>query len=198
MRHDGYCAARLRRPSQSATYRQIRPSGGGTPDLISGRVRPPATSAIRARDNAPRLTSATTCHCAKIFAEKISGARADNRKELAKVLKALAAGDTLIVTRLDRLARSTRDLLNTLDAVAKAGAAFKSLADTWADTTTPHGKLMLTVLGGLAEFERTLIRSRTDEGRKRALAAGIRFGRKPKLTPYQRQETQERLEAGES
>jgi len=136
--------------------------------------------------------------CAKILAEKISGARADNRKELAKVLKALAAGDTLIVTRLDRLARSTRDLLNTLDAVAKAGAAFKSLADIWADTTTPHGKLMLTVLGGLAEFERTLIRSRTDEGRKRALAARIRFGRKPKLTPYQRKEALERLADGEA
>jgi Resolvase, N terminal domain len=91
--------------------------------------------------------------CAKVFAEKVSGARADNRKELARALRALAPGDTLIVTRLDRLARSTRDLLNTLDAVAKAGATFKSLADTWADTTTPHGKLMLTILGGLAEFE---------------------------------------------
>jgi DNA invertase Pin-like site-specific DNA recombinase len=119
---------------------------------------------------------------------------ADNRKELAKALRALAPGDTLVVTRLDRLARSTRDLLNTLDAVAKAGATFKSLADT----TTPHGKLMLTALGGLAEFERTLIRARTEDGRKRGLAAGIRFGRKPKLTPYQRQEALERLAAGES
>ena len=62
-----------------------------------------------------------------------------------------------MVTRLDRLARSTRDLLNVLDAVGKAGAGFRSLADTWADTTTPHGRLMLTVLGGLAEFERELI-----------------------------------------
>jgi DNA invertase Pin-like site-specific DNA recombinase len=136
--------------------------------------------------------------CAKVFAEKISGARSDNRKELARALKALAPGDTLIVTRLDRLARSTRDLLNTLDAVAKAGATFKSLADTWADTTTPHGKLMLTILGGLAEFERTLIRARTEDGRTRAKAAGIRFGRKPKLTPHQRQEALERLAAGDS
>jgi DNA invertase Pin-like site-specific DNA recombinase len=136
--------------------------------------------------------------CAKVFAEKVSGARADNRKELARALRALAPGDTLIVTRLDRLARSTRDLLNTLDAVAKAGATFKSLADTWADTTTPHGKLMLTILGGLAEFERTLIRARTEDGRTRAKAAGIRFGRKPKLTPYQRQEALERLATGES
>ena len=70
----------------------------------------------------------------------------------------------LIVTRLDRLARATRDLLNVLDAVAKAKAGFRSIKDTWADTTTPHGRLMLTVLGGLAEFERELIRARTGEG----------------------------------
>ena len=79
------------------------------------------------------------------------------------------------------LARSTRDLLNILDTVAKVGAGFKSLADTWADTTTPHGRLMLTVLGGLAEFERELIRARTGEGRKRAQARGVKFGRPPKL-----------------
>ena len=90
-----------------------------------------------------------------------------NRKALAKAVAALEAGDTLIVTRLDRLARSTRDLLNTLDVIAKRGAGFKSLADTWADTTTPHGRLMLTVIGGLAEFERGLIKARTSEGRVR-------------------------------
>jgi DNA invertase Pin-like site-specific DNA recombinase len=72
----------------------------------------------------------------------------------------------LIVTRLDRLARSTRDLLNVLDAMAKAKAGFRSLRDTWAGTRTPHGRLMLTVLGGLAEFERELIRARTGEGKK--------------------------------
>ena len=83
----------------------------------------------------------------------------------------------LIVTRLDRLARSTRDLLNILDTVAKVGAGFKSLADTWADTTTPHGRLMLTVLGGLAEFERELIRAKTGEGRERAKARGVHMGR---------------------
>jgi DNA invertase Pin-like site-specific DNA recombinase len=104
----------------------------------------------------------------------------------------------LLVTRLDRLARSTRDLLNVLDQVAKAGAGFKSLADSWADTTTPHGRLMLTVLGGLAEFERELIKARTDEGRKRAQARGVRFGRKLKLTSHQRQEAIARREAGEA
>jgi DNA invertase Pin-like site-specific DNA recombinase len=104
----------------------------------------------------------------------------------------------LIVTRLDRLARSTRDLLNVLDEVAKAKAGFRSLKDTWADTTTPHGRLMLTVLGGLAEFERELIRARTGEGRSRAMARGVKFGRPPKPTSHQRQEAIQRLAAGET
>jgi DNA invertase Pin-like site-specific DNA recombinase len=102
------------------------------------------------------------------------------------------------VTRLDRLARSTRDLLNVLDAIAKAGAGFRSLADTWADTTTPHGKLMITILGGLGEFERSLILSRTAEGRTRAKARGVRFGRKPVSTPHQRSEALARRAAGEA
>jgi DNA invertase Pin-like site-specific DNA recombinase len=125
---------------------------------------------------------------AKVFAEKVSGASAANRPALARALKTLGEGDVLLVTRLDRLARSTRDLLNVLDTVAKAGAGFKSLADAWADTTTPHGRLMLTVLGGLAEFERELIRDRTGEGRKRAKAQGVHMGRPPKLTPHQQRE----------
>jgi DNA invertase Pin-like site-specific DNA recombinase len=135
--------------------------------------------------------------CARIFAEKISGAYAD-RPQLAKAIAALGEGDTLVVYKLDRLARSTRDLLNTLDAIGKIGASFKSLGDPWADTTTPHGRLMLTVLGGLAEFERHLILSRTAEGRTRAQAAGVRFGRKPSLTPYQRAEALRRRAAGET
>jgi len=103
-----------------------------------------------------------------------------------------------MVTRLDRLARSTRDLLNTLDDIAKRGADFKSLADSWADTTTPHGRLMLTVLGGLAEFERELIRARTGEGRARAMAAGVHMGRPSKLSPHQRREAITRRNAGET
>ena len=90
-----------------------------------------------------------------------------------------------MVTRLDRLARSTRDLLNTLAAITDSKAGFRSLGDAWADTTTSHGRLMLTVLGGLAEFERDLIRARTGEGRERAKARGVKMGRKPKLTPHQ-------------
>jgi DNA invertase Pin-like site-specific DNA recombinase len=123
----------------------------------------------------------------RVFAEKVSGAVTD-RKALGRAIAALGA--------LDRLARSTRDLLNVLDAVSKAGAGFRSLADQWCDTTTPHGRLMLTVLGGLAEFERELIRARTDEGRKRAQARGVKFGRKLKLTAHQRQEALQRRASG--
>ncbi len=134
----------------------------------------------------------------KVFAEKLSGARADNRRALAKALAILGSGDVLLVTRLDRLARSTRDLLNVLDAIGKAGAGFKSLADTWADTTTPHGRLMLTVLGGLAEFERELIKARTGEGRKRAMARGVHMGRPPALNRDQQREALARREAGDA
>jgi DNA invertase Pin-like site-specific DNA recombinase len=137
------------------------------------------------------------CGCARIFEEKISGAYSD-RPQLAKAIAALGAGDTLVVCKLDRLARSTRDLLNTLDTIGKAGATFKSLGDAWADTTTPAGKLMLTVLGGLAEYERHLILTRTAEGRTRAQANGVRFGRKPVLTPYQRAEALRRRAQGET
>jgi DNA invertase Pin-like site-specific DNA recombinase len=134
--------------------------------------------------------------CAKVYAEKISGARS-NRPELAKVLKRLDTGDVLIVTRLDRLARSTRDLLNILDDIAKRGAGFKSLHDTWADTTSAHGRLMVTILAGLAEFERELIIARTSDGRARAKARGVRFGRPTALTSHQRAEVLQRLANGE-
>ena len=139
----------------------------------------------------------TAAGAEKVFAEKVSGAVTD-RKALAKAILALGPSDVLLVTRLDRLARSTRDLLNVLDAVGKAGSGFRSLADQWCDTTTPHGRLMLTVLGGLAEFERELIKARTEESRKRAQARGVRFGRKFKLTSHQRQEAIARREAGEA
>ena len=116
---------------------------------------------------------------------------------LRRAVEQLAKGDVLMVTRLDRLARSTRDLLNTLAAIADKGAGFRSLGDAWADTTTPHGRLMLTVLGGLAEFERELIRARTGEGRERAKARGVKLGRKPKLTDHQKKEAIRRRDRGE-
>lgn len=133
----------------------------------------------------------------KVFAETASGAKAD-RAQLVRLMKVVGAGDTVLVTRLDRLARSSRDLLNILGTLGERGVAFRSLADVWADTTTPHGRLMLTVLGGLAEFERELIKSRTAEGRKRALERGVRSGPKHKLTPFQQQEARDRKVAGES
>jgi DNA invertase Pin-like site-specific DNA recombinase len=122
----------------------------------------------------------------KVFGEVASGAKTD-RAQLRRVLDQLD-DDVLIVTRLDRLARSTRDLLNTLAAITGKKAGFRSLGDTWADTTTTHGRLMLTVLGGLAEFERDLIRTRTGEGRERAKARGVKLARKPKLTDHQKRE----------
>jgi DNA invertase Pin-like site-specific DNA recombinase len=134
--------------------------------------------------------------CAKVFKEKVSGAKTD-RAELAKVIRRLEPDDVLLVTRLDRLARSTRDLLNVLATLAERQAGFRSLKDIWADTTTPHGRLMLTVLGGLAEFERELIRARTGDGRARAKARGIKFGRPAALTPHQRTEALQRLANGE-
>jgi DNA invertase Pin-like site-specific DNA recombinase len=133
----------------------------------------------------------------RIFAEKISGAITD-RKALAKAIASLGPGDVLLVTRLDRLARSTRDLLNAIDTISKAGAKFRSLADAWADTTTSHGELMVTILAGLATFERHLIKARTDEGRTRAKARGVKFGRKLKLTLFQIKEALARREAGEA
>jgi DNA invertase Pin-like site-specific DNA recombinase len=135
--------------------------------------------------------------CAKVYAEKVSGARTD-RAELAKVLKRIEAGDLLIVTRLDRLARSTRDLLNILHQLAEKGAKFKSLHDPWCDTSTPQGELLVTILAGFATFERHLIKARTDDGRKRAQARGVRFGRPRKLDQHQRQEALQRLANGES
>jgi DNA invertase Pin-like site-specific DNA recombinase len=123
--------------------------------------------------------------CTRIFAEKISGARSD-RPQLVRLLRTVEPGDMVVVTRLDRLARSTLDLLRTVDEIAKVGAVFRSLADTWADTTTPHGKLMLVVLAGLAEFERSLIRSRVEAGIRKAREKGVQFGRPPALNPKQR------------
>lgn len=132
----------------------------------------------------------------KIFKETASGASSD-RAQLRRALAALEKGDVLMVTRLDRLARSTRDLLNTLAQIADKGAGFRSLGDAWADTTTAHGRLMLTVLGGLAEFERELIRARTGEGRERAKARGVKMGRRPKLTDHQKKEAIRRRDRGE-
>jgi DNA invertase Pin-like site-specific DNA recombinase len=110
----------------------------------------------------------------------------------------LQAGDVVIVTKLDRLGRSTRELLDLIDRIGKAGASFRSLGDPLWDTGSAQGRLLSTLLAAIAEFERELIRERTGAGRERAMAAGIKFGRKRKLTEYQRQQAIERRAAGES
>jgi DNA invertase Pin-like site-specific DNA recombinase len=156
-----------------------------------------ARVSTRDQDLAAQHVELMAAGCAKVFEEKASGAKTD-RPELAKAIRRLEPSDVLVITRLDRLARSTRDLLNVLDEIGKRGAGFKSLADPWADTTTPHGRLMLTVLGGLAEFERSLIRARTGDGRARAKARGVKFGRPRKMTAHQRQEALQRIASGET
>src|SRR3984885_4510071 len=146
---------------------------------------------------AAQVAALNAAGAAKVFREVASGAKTD-RSQLSRAIGALGAGDVLMVTRLDRLARSTRDLLNTLASMTDRGAGFRSLADTWADTTTSHGRLMLTVLGGLAEFERDLIRARTSEGRERAKARGVKMGPKYKLTPHQIGEAIKRKDSGKA
>jgi DNA invertase Pin-like site-specific DNA recombinase len=135
--------------------------------------------------------------CSKIYSEKISGAKCE-RPELQRLLKALEPGSVVVVTRLDRLRRATIDLLTIVKQIADRGCLFRSLADPWANSTTPSGKLMLTVLGGLAEFERELIRARTSEGRERAKRAGVKMGRKPSLSAHQIAEIRSRKANGES
>src|SRR6476659_6987952 len=144
-----------------------------------------------------QLAELKAAGASKIFQEKITGKHRE-RQQLDRVLKTLGERDVLIVTRLDRLARSSRDLLNIIKQLTDAGASFKSIKDAWADTTTAHGRLILTVLAGLAEFERELIVERTGEGRARAMAKGVAFGRKPKLTHHQRLEAIARRNAGET
>ena len=133
--------------------------------------------------------------CAKIYREKASGARPD-RRELLRLLKAIGPGDVVTVTRIDRLARSTFDLFAIVKQIVDAKARFRSLAEPWADTATSTGRLMIAVLGRLADVERDLIRTRTAEGRSRAKARGQHMGRPPKLTPQQQKEARRRRAEG--
>jgi DNA invertase Pin-like site-specific DNA recombinase len=142
-----------------------------------------------------QLEQLRTVGCGRIFQEKVSGARAD-RRELLKLLKQIEAGDTVTVTRIDRLARSTFDLFAIVKKIVDAGAAFRSIAEPWADTSTSTGRLMIAVLGGLADVERDLIRTRTAEGRARAKRRGQHMGRPPKLTPAQLTEARARRQEG--
>jgi len=135
--------------------------------------------------------------CERIFKEKISGV-SRNKPELTKLLDHLRRGDTLVVWKLDRLARSTRKLLETVEAIAEAGAKFQSLSEPWADTTSVGGKMIMTVFAGIAEFERDLIRERTSAGRVSARKRGVRFGRPQKLTADQKRLAMRLIEEGKS
>ena len=135
--------------------------------------------------------------CERIFAEKISGARSD-RPELEKLLEHVRPGDVVTVTRLDRLARSTRGLLEVVDRLNQAGAGFRSLAEPWADTTSPAGKMVMTVMAGIAEFERSLIIERTQRGQQAARERGVKFGARPKLSESQIQEAHAEIARGRS
>lgn len=133
--------------------------------------------------------------CKKLFREKVSGA-SRQRPELQRMLDQVREGDTVVVWKLDRLARSTRDLLDTMDTIREAGGKFQSLSEPWADTTSHAGKMIMTVFAGIAEFERDLIRERTSAGRVAAQERGVRFGRPRKLTPDQTKLTKRLLDEG--
>ncbi len=135
--------------------------------------------------------------CEKLFEEKISGA-ARNRPKLEKLIDQLRKGDVLVVTRLDRLARSTSELLRIAERITEKKAGLQSLDEPWADTTSPSGRMIMTVFAGIAEFERTLILSRTQEGRLAAQARGVAFGRPKKMLPDQQELARELVRDGKS
>ena len=135
--------------------------------------------------------------CEELFEEKISGAKR-NRPELERLIGKLRKGDILVATRLDRLARSTSELLRITEQLTEKQAGLQSLDEPWADTTSPAGRMVLTVFGGIAEFERHLIRSRTDDGRRAAMARGVSFGRPPKLRADQQALARELIHEGKS
>jgi DNA invertase Pin-like site-specific DNA recombinase len=135
--------------------------------------------------------------CKRIFREKVSGA-SRQRPEFLRMLDQIREDDTIVVWKLDRLARSTRDLLETMETIREAGARFQSLSEPWADTTTHAGKMIMTVFAGIAEFERELIRERTAAGRKAAQSRGVRFGRPPKLNAEQEQLARRLISEGKS
>ena len=142
-----------------------------------------------------RLEQLRAAGCARIYRETASGARPD-RRQLLRLLAGLGPGDVVVVTRIDRLARSTFDLFGIVKRIVDAGARFRSLAEPWADTATGTGRLTVAVLGGLADLERDLVRTRTAEGRSRARARGQHMGRPPKLTPQQQAEARKRRAEG--
>ena len=171
---------------------------GGRPDSDAGRVFIGyARVSTRGQDLDQQRAALGAAGCVRVFEEKASGVKRD-RPELARMLDHLRAGDVVTITRLDRLARSTGDLLAIAERIKEAGAGLRSLAEPWADTTTPAGRMVLTVFAGMAEFERALIHQRTSHGRAAAKARGVRFGRKPKLSEDQKELAADLIGKGKS
>ena len=155
-----------------------------------------ARVSTRDQDLGAQIEALKAAGAAKVYQEKVSGVRAD-RPQLARLMANLKPGDEVVVCKLDRLGRSTRELLNLIHQIGEAECTFRSLGDPLWDTSTPTGRLLSTLLAGIAEFERELIRERTGEGRKRAMESGVKFGRKFKLSPFQKAEALKRRDAGE-
>ena len=150
----------------------------------SGQLIGYARVSTQGQDLAQQRAKLSDIGCLRIFEEKVSGAKRD-RPELGRLLDHLRAGDVVTVTRLDRLARSTSDLLHIAERIKDTGAGLRSLAEPWADTTSPAGRMVLTIFAGIADFERSLIGERTSAGRAAALARGVRFGPRPALSAEQ-------------
>jgi DNA invertase Pin-like site-specific DNA recombinase len=152
----------------------------------------------KTQDYSAQVDALRAAGCERIFSEKRSGKSATDRPEFNKLMRTLVPGDTIVVSKLDRLARSSRDLHNILHEVQEQDCGFVSLGDAWCDTTTEVGRLMLTIMGGIAEFERGLIRQRCEAGIERARANGKQFGRPTALDAGQRRRVAERYAAGET
>lgn len=152
----------------------------------------------KTQDYLAQVDALKAAGCEKVFSEKQSGKSRDGRPEFAKLMKALLPGDTVVVTKLDRLARSSRDLHNILHDLEGLSVGFQSLGESWCDTTTDIGKLLFTLMSGVAEFERNLIRKRCDEGIERARKQGKQFGRPQALDAGQKRVIADRYAAGKT
>jgi DNA invertase Pin-like site-specific DNA recombinase len=163
------------------------------PAMIYGYAR----VSTAAQDLAPHLAQLKAAGCEKIFREKITGTTAE-RPQLRKLISALAPGDVVITPAVDRLSRDTTDLLVLAREMQRKGAGIRSLAEPFLDTTSDFAEIVFAILGVAAKLERRRILERTARGRADAKAKGVKFGRKPKLTPHQQREVQQRLAAGET
>ncbi len=156
-----------------------------------------ARVSTEAQDLTDQLQKLTAAGCTKIFHEKRSGKSRDDRPQLAKLLKGLAPGDTVLATVTDRIARDPLDMLNIMTEIREKGAGLRLLEEPFIDTTSEMADLVVFLVGWAARWQRRRILENTASGRELAKTRGVKFGRKPKLTPHQQQEARQRIEAGE-